>query len=208
MIQVIDEPVSHSLLISLPLDDSPRISHILFGDYSKSFTVYGTIDERMIKWCLWTMPHYVKSIAGDFDINTKNPVIHVALENGTIVDIKQGPNDDYGNAIPTPFVKFALRYTQPNWIHHFGDIQFRIKGNGTLTINTSGEDGALSKNWVPITLTSSPGREFTRYINFKNEKCSVRVGVTNIHEWFDIEKMSLGCKPLWASRNSSPLGRR
>jgi hypothetical protein len=107
LVQVVDDPTGHRLFISVPLDSAMAISHILFADYSKAFTVYNTIDERAIKWAIWSFPTAPISITGEVDATTFQPVFRLALAGGNVYDMKAALTDDFGNAIDS-YVKLSL----------------------------------------------------------------------------------------------------
>lgn len=198
LVQVVDEPLFHRILISIPLDSATAISHVLCGDYSESHTVYGTIDERQIKWSIWTFPNAPKSVIGSRDITTGQPVFHFLLTGG-IYRMKDGLTDDFSNAIDS-YVQLDLKTSKAGWINHFGYIKFRISGSGVMTVTLSGEDGVTTGTGPSITLSSSPGGEIDIPINFKNEKMSVKFRVNTINSKFTCNKVEVYAKPLWESR--------
>ena len=198
LIQIVDDPLFHRLVITVPLDSSTVISHIIYGDYSEAGTVYGTIDERMIKWSIWTMPTVPISIIGTRDVTTEQPVIQVLLTGG-IYSIKDGLTDDFGNAIDN-YAQFDLKSSRAEWINHFGFIGLRIKGVGVLAVTMFGEDGITTATGPSVTLSSAPGGEESFPINFVNEKMSIKLRVNTFGSRFTINKVTTYAKPLWESR--------
>ncbi len=199
LVQVVDDPVNHRVLISVPLDNATAISHILFGDYSKAYTVYGNLDETQIKWCPWTFPTAPVSITGDNDSVTFAPVIHIALAGGNVYDMKAGLTSDFNNAI-TAYFKTALKALLPGWQHHFGGIKLRCTGSGVLSIDLYGEDNVTHQSVTGITLAASPGYEPDRLINFQNEKMSIKFGITLINQYFVVTRVDTYAKPTWLRR--------
>lgn len=201
LVQVVDDPVNHRLLVSVPLDAATTISHILYADYSKAYTVYGTLDEKQIKWDMWTFPTAPLSMAGDTHSTTSQPLIHIALTGGNIYDMKDGLTDDAGTAIAAYF-QTNLKALIPGWQHHFAGMKLRCKGNGTLSIDLYGEDNSNHQSATGITLASSPGLEPDRTVNFINEKLSVKFGVTAFGHYYIVTRIDTYCKPLWLRRAS------
>lgn len=204
LVQVVDDPIKHRILVSVPLDAATSISHILVGDYTECFTVYGTIDEKKIKWDIWTLPDNVVSIVGDLDSTTREPVYHFAIDNDTIVTMKDGLTNDYGNAIPTPYFVTDLKFRIPGWIHHFGGLKFRVTGSGTFTIDLYPEDGYPSSGTsiTGLTLATAPNSEPDRLINFTNEKMAIKCGVSLIDENYAVCRIDTWIRPIWLRRPS------
>lgn len=198
LVQVVDEPLFHRVLISVPLDNATAISHILCGDYREAFTVYNTIDERQIKWTPWTFPNAPKSMIGTRDITTGKPVFGFAFTGGIYL-LKEGLTDDFDNAIEN-YVQFNLKSSMAGWINHFAGIRLRISGSGTLAITLSGEDEVDTGTGASVVLSSAPGGEIEVPLNFKNEKMSVKLRLTTFGSYFILNKLEVLAKPLWQSR--------
>jgi hypothetical protein len=198
LVQVVDDPVGHHLYVSVPLDSATAISHILYADYSKAFTVYGTIDETALKWAIWSFPNAPISITGELDDTTKQPVFRFSNSLGAY-DLKSGLFDDYGNAIDS-YIESALKDVLPGWIHHYAGIKVRCRGVGSLIITVRGEDSVLTLTPPAITMSLTPGGDIERAFNFINEKCAVKLRVVNFGERFAISRFDMYCKPLWFRR--------
>lgn len=200
-VQVVDDPVNHQLFVLVPLDSAIAPSHILYADYSQSHTIYGFLDEKKLKWDVWTFPTVPVSIAGDYNATTFQPVLHIALSGGNIYDMKDNLIDDFSNAIQSYF-KTDLKALLPGWLHHFGGIKLRAKGAGNLLIDLYGEDDAGHVSIPSISLALSPGLEPDRLINFINEKMSIKFSVTNFQEYYVITRLDVWAKALWLRRPS------
>ena len=204
LVQVVDDPLNHRILISVPLDSSTIISHILYADYSESFTVYGTIDERKFKWDIWTFgAGIIRSIFGDLDSVTKSSIIHIALSNN-IYDVKDGLFNDFGNAIES-YIVINYRDLIAGWIHHFGGIKLRVIGSGSLQISLYGLDGFINGSFTsvaPFNLGVAPGIEPERLLNFINEKMAIKFRVNLFNEWYSITRVDTWTKELWLRRSA------
>lgn len=198
LVQVVDEPLFHRLLVSVPLDSATAISHVLCGDYREAYTVYNTIDETKIKWTPWTFPNAPKSIFGSRDITTGDPVFGFVLTGGIYL-MKDGLTDDFGNAIDN-YIQSNMKLIRSGWIHHYGGIRLRVSGNGTLVITLAGMDGSLSTAAPSVVLNTSPGGEIEIPINFINEKMSIKLRTNTFGSYFTLNKLEVTCKPLWGSR--------
>lgn len=199
LVQIIDDPVKHRLLVLVPLDSATAISHGLYADYSEAFTVYGTIDERKFKWSIWTFPTAPTSIVGDSDATTLESVFHIALSAGNIYTMKDSLTADFANVI-TSYFKTSLKSAVSGWLNHFNGLKLRVVGSGNLNINLYGEDDVTTATATAIAMSASPGLELSRPINFINEKMSVKLGVTAINETYEVSRLDVMAKALWRSR--------
>lgn len=199
LVQVVDDPVGHRLFISVPLDNSSVISHILYADYSSAFTVYGTIDEKAICWSIWEFPSNPVSISGEVDPVTFQPVFRLGLSGGNIYDMKENLTDDFGNAIES-YIQTSLKNMVDGWQHHYAGIKLRIRGLGDLELTIQGEDDTASQMPPSILMLPKPGFESDRLFNFINEKCSIKLRVSEFGEYFILSRLDLYAKPLWLRR--------
>jgi hypothetical protein len=205
-VQVVDDPTNHLVYVMVPLDSATSPDHLLVGDYTESFTPYGTIDPNNIKWSIWQFfegGSILSSIAGDLDDTTKSPVLFFSRDVGNIyiTGKNNGLTNDTGAAIDS-FVQLNLKTPQRDWVSHFAGIKLRVIGYGNLQISLSGEDSSGAVSVPSIALSSSPGSEPDRIFNFKNEKCSVKLRVSFPDEKFNLSKVTLYAKPLWLRRPS------
>lgn len=199
LVQVVDDPTNHRFFISVPLDAATVISHILLGDYSEAFTVYGTIDEKAIKWAIWSFPTAPVSIVGDIDSVTGTPILKVALTAGNIYDVKEGLFNDFGNAIEW-YAKTDYKTALDNWINHFGGIKLRVKGTGNLQVSMFGEDDTVTATAPSIIMAQNPGYEPDRITNFQNEKMALKLRANLFEERATISKITIYAKPIWLRR--------
>lgn len=200
LVQVDVDSVYHRFFISVPLDGATAISHVIYGDFSKAFTVYDTIDEKSIKWDLWTFPSAPTSIVADSDSVDFTPVFEYSLSDG-VYDVKSGNTTDNGTAIAAYF-KTSLKTAAGGYVNHFGYLKLRVVGSGTLSIQVQGEDASNTQNPPSLTLSSSPGYELDRLFNFLNEKCSVQFGTVNAGDKYTVSRFDLWAKPVWLRRAS------
>lgn len=199
LVQIVDDPPNHRLLITVPLDAATTLSHIFYADYSKAHTVWGTLDETKFKWSIWSFPTAPRSIMGDVDSVTGDTVIHIALAGGNIYDMVADLTDDFGNAIDS-FIQLNPKTVLNGWINHFGGVKLRVFGSGNLQINLTGEDGVGSQDLLALTLLASPGFEPYRIFNFINEKCYIKLRTHLFGEHYTISSVITYAKALWIAR--------
>lgn len=199
LVQIVDDPANHRMFISVPLDSATTISHLLYADYSKAFTVYGTLDEKAIKWSIWTFPTAPVSIMGDLDGTTSLPVLHIAVAGGNIYTIKPTLTNDYGTAIDSYFIT-DLKTVLSGWINHFGRLQLRVIGFGILSITCYGEDASNATAAPSITLSATPGLEPESLINYQNEKLAIKFRVSTFDYTYTISKIITFAKAMWKNR--------
>ncbi len=203
-IQVVDNPTQHLVYISVPLDSDTTPKHLLVGDYTEAFTVYGTIDVNNIRWSIWEFFEggvTISSIVGDVDDTTKDPVLLFSRSDGNIYTTGRDNAllDDTGAAIDS-FVKSNLKTPQKGWISHFAGIKARVTGFGNLQITVAGEDDASSVSPPSLVLSSSPGGELDRLFDFRNEKCSIKLRTSFPGEFFNLTSLTLYARPIWLRR--------
>lgn len=207
-IQVIDDPIGHKVYVNVPLDGATSCNRLLYGDYKEAFTVYGTIDEKAIRWSIWNLcgtgglgAICLTSVTGDYNQTTKVPVLFYSIDTGNIYEHREDDSllDDYGTAIDS-YVQTSLKTSQSEWIQHFAGMKLRILGVGDLQITLYGEDNSNPVTVPVITLSSTPGKEFDRLINYIDEKMSVKFRTSNFGEWFNLDRFTLFAKSLWLRR--------
>lgn len=204
LIQVVDDPIYHRFIVSVPLDSATAISHILYADYSKAFiySPYGNVlDASKLKWSIWTFPSTPVAVSGDVDSVTFDSVIHIALSAGNIYDMKNGLTADFGNAIDSWF-RTSLKTAMSGWVNHFGGLRIRVTGSGTLQITLIGEDGVTTSTPPALTLSATPGVELERLVNFFNERMSIKFRVSNTNEKYVIARLQVYAKEAWLRRVS------
>jgi len=198
LIQVVDDPVRHIMYVSIPLDNATAISHLLVGDYTEAFTIYGTIDEKAIKWDVWTFPTAPVSIVGDRDAATNDPAFHVALSNN-IYTQQDGLIDDFGNFIPC-YWKSSFKTSRSGWVNHYSLAKLTLTGTGTLIVTAYGMNNSNPATQESIAMSQSPGKEFESKMNYINELCSVKFSVANYGERYTISNLIIMAKELWWHR--------
>jgi hypothetical protein len=200
-IQVCVDTETSSIFVTLPLDNSNTISHILFGYYGNAYGPYG-FDAREIRWTLWQTNNGVSSIAVDVDTTTGASVLKYS---GSTNHLYQIANDystvtDDGIAF-TSYVKTALYSTKAKYIQHLALIGLRALGSGTLVTTCYGQDDVLSSTLANITMSAAPGSDYELKANFQSIRIAVKfLTGNNANEYFKISRADLYLKPTWLSK--------
>jgi hypothetical protein len=194
-VQVSLDPINKRIYILVPLDKSPVVSHIIFGDYRDG------LNALTIKWSLWQLANNVTSILtyGDFTGDITSLVTRLST-NAKIVNLNIAtPSSDDGIAISSFFELSALRFSEG--ISEFKRVRIRGFGPCTLTFTAYGEDKQSFVHPVPLVIPSSaPGREYAQLMNLVSEYCRLRIECNNLNEAYQILDVKLDGQPLWDER--------
>lgn len=182
------------LYILAPFDGAISPNYIIVGDYENGF------DSERIKWHLWSFQDFSPSSIGiDVDFTTKKKVLKVSSLSGNIYEQEQDRRNDNSSFIPC-YIRTALVGAPDNSIHHFGAIGLRIKGSGNIKIELFGQDDIDYFLCAPVALSANPGKEFVRECFFQSERCSVKLSIENLNEWFSLRKINVYANEIFASR--------
>ena len=196
-VELVLDPINYKIYAMVPLDDAETPSHILQGDFRLG------LDPESIKWSPWIFPVSPQSGVVDIDPITNIPYFRFAGHTGNIYDLDPDMTEDNATAIET-IVEFALLpHETSNFregTYHFGGIRLRARGFGDIEISGLGLDDIDLGSAGNLAITAKPGHEFFRRLNFKGERCSIRLRMTESNEWLIITKMSLFAKFLWAEQ--------
>lgn len=200
LIQVCIDTEYQQIYVSVPLDGSATISHILYGYYGTAFGQFG-FDARMIKWSLWQTVPGVRSIITDTDQATNTSILKYAGSASNLYTIANDysiHNDDgiaYSSRVKTAYITSKAKYTQ-----HCSMINIRATGLGILNTTLYGQDDVETSVLETKTLTATPGKEYELKANFESTKvaCEFTIGA-NINEYFQIGRMEMYLKPRWMS---------
>lgn len=198
LVQVVCDTETSSVYISLPLDSSNTLTHILYGYFGNAWSPYG-LDAKGIKWSLWTMHPGVVSITSDSDSVTGASVLKYSGTNGNIYKVANDFTVHADDGSPyQSFIKTALYTVKPKWTQHCNLIGLRILGSGTLVTTCYGQDDVDSQSLVSKAMSTAPGRDMELKANFQSTRIAAKflTGV-NINEYFKISRMDMYLKPMW-----------
>ena len=199
LIQVAIDTDFSQIYITLPLDGSASISHILYGYYGSAYGYYG-FDPKEINWSLWQMAPGVKSIITDIDPAFELCILRYAGDAGNIYEVSNDYSVHADDVLGfTSYVQTALYTTKPKYSQHCGLIGLRALGLGTLSTTLFGQDNVRSQVQANKTLNPTSATDLEIKPNFTDTRISVKFQMGNINEYFKISRMDLYLKPMWLS---------
>lgn|SRR5574340_117574 len=81
-------------------------------------------------------------------------------------------------------------------INHYGAVRLHATGAGNLRFTLSSLDDVKKKTLLPIPLIARNNVEPTRLANFTQQKARLEVRVTDINEFFQINKIIVFVRPV------------
>jgi hypothetical protein len=140
---------------------------LIVGDYNDG------LDEINIKWTQYTFPYTADCIGMGFiqDIGALSYRLRIGAGN-SIYKLEPGTTSDFGNSINSVYALYYVFFGE-GAVNIYRYIRIRMIGTGILNMTVKDEDNVQTLTPLPFTLTATPGRDYTREINFSNEKASV-----------------------------------
>lgn len=84
-------------------------------------------------------------------------------------------------------------------ILHYAAIRVRVKGAGNLLPTLIGLDETTARSMEQIVMSQTPGQEPTKLVNFQAQRAKLRLEVFDINEVFNISRIIVYIKQIWAS---------
>lgn len=81
-------------------------------------------------------------------------------------------------------------------ILHFGAVRVRVSGTGNLLVSINSLQSTQIDNLTPQAMTSATDRELISLANFNNQRGQIRIGTSQIGEYFNISKIVVFVKPV------------
>jgi len=197
-VQIILDTKKFLIYCLVPLDSATSPSHIIIGDFTNG------LDYENIRWHLWSFNALAFSpaaIAVGINNTTQRTYLRVGGYEGNIYNQGVGVLTDNLVAIDC-YIRLGLLFEEVGFVHHYAGLELRINGSGSLQLNVRGEDNAVSSNLNNMPLVASSGKEYFRHANLVNEKCSVKLRVSNPNEHFNLKHLRLFVRPLARTRPS------
>ena len=194
-VELVLDPINYKIYAIVPLDNAVSPSHVLQGDYREG------LDSENIKWSPWTFPVSPQSGVVDLDSDTNIPYFRFAGRDGNVYNMDTDIRDDFGTAIRTLADLSYIPHEESgsaDGIYHFAGVRLRARGFGNVDVYAVGLDDTEEVSAGEIALSTAPGKEFFRLLNFKGERCSIRLEMTDSNEWMVVSKLTLLTKWLWA----------
>jgi hypothetical protein len=168
-------------------------NYILVGDYS-----LGLWPDK-IRWHIWNSAEFSpRSMVIEINSSTKATKLRVAGQSN-VYDYDETQFNDQGQGINT-YIQFEQVKLRDNFVHHYGGIGLNVKGNGTLVVGVYSTNLIENSQAPPITLSTSPNREYFRPTNLNNEKGSVRLSINQANSYFLLNKINVYTNVIFATR--------
>ena len=88
-------------------------------------------------------------------------------------------------------------------INHFNGVRLRVIGSGDLQVGVYapyGDDQDLLVETIPVyTMSTVTNQQPALLMNTRQQRASLEIKVTEINEWFQINRIVVFAKPLWTS---------
>ena len=190
-IEVALDPLNKRIYIAAPLDASTTPDYLLYGDYSDGLSF------ENIKWTVWKFPYKPTTIV--VDLVNKVPILKIGShDNGVFKQVDSTLSDNLV-AIDT-FLEFALiPQSHSGVINHYNWFRVNMKGAGNVQVTVHGQEDSLPKTYASFALNAN-GQDKLRKINFEGERCSVKLRLSNINEYFQLNSFLLNFTQRWNYR--------
>lgn len=186
------DPLNKRIYVAVPLDAATTPDYLLYGDYSDGLSF------ENIKWTIWKFPYKPTTIV--VDLVNKTPILKIgSVDNGIYKQVASRRNDN--DVAIDSYIKFALiPNDRSGIIRHYNWFRVNANGIGNMQVTVHGQNGSLPTTYSSFALNSI-GQDRLRRINFENERCSVKLRVSNINEWFQINSFLLNYSDRWNYRS-------
>ena len=80
--------------------------------------------------------------------------------------------------------------------HHIVSVRMRVTGAGNLNLSLTDLDDIQTQNLVDMPMTATTRFEVTRLANFQSQRTRLVGSVSEINEWFQIQRILVFAKPV------------
>ena len=80
--------------------------------------------------------------------------------------------------------------------HHVVSIRMRVTGSGNMDLALTDYDDIQTQTLVPITMAATTRIEPLRLANFQSQRIRLVGSVSEIDEWFQIQRILIFAKPV------------
>jgi hypothetical protein len=196
-VTVTNDPWNKMLYISIPLDASTEPNALIACDYSAGR------DPDSIRFYLWQF-HRNPTCIGMAFINGVYALNVGSIDANSqyIWALSPTATSDDGNIIVSNYSPGPLSFGLGG-VNFFKLLNFRAWGAGQLNLTLSQEDGGGVVSPPPLVLSSVPGRDLQRQINFVNEKMNLLIGNgNNLNDQMFIDRIDVWGLMQWPLRPS------
>lgn len=191
--QIANDPIKKFIYALIPLDGATTCDHVIYGDYRDG------LDPFNIKWSIWQFakPPVSVLIYNEF-VNEVPALVTRLINNTNVVTLIDGVLTDNGEAISSHFQLSPLRFS--NGVSQFKRIRIKVDGPCRLTITALGLDNIVRSKTIDLSITGTPGREFTLPINLVSEQCVLDVVCSVLGQHYNINNIQIEGAAIWDER--------
>lgn len=80
--------------------------------------------------------------------------------------------------------------------HHVVSVRMRVTGSGNMDLALTDLDDIQTETLVPIVMAATTRIEPLRLANFQSQRVRLVGGVSEIDEWFQIQRILIFAKPV------------
>lgn len=91
----------------------------------------------------------------------------------------------------------AREGSRGEYISHFTAVRFRVVGSGNLVSTLLSLDDVNTQSLVPLAMQAATNRQPDRLANFNEQRAALKVEVSEVGEWFRINRIILFSKPIY-----------
>jgi hypothetical protein len=199
-VTVAHDPWRHRIYVSVPLDGASDPTHLLVCDYTDGRTA------DRVRWSVFTF-HKNPSVVGMVYFGSSEYTSQYTLK---LASIQAGSlylysldatalNDD-GTLIDSHYTPGKFSF---GGVGCFKNLHWRASGVGRLTLTLYNVDHTANATPPYLTLSTTPGRELDRQINFVSEKMSVKFrNNTTLNDYMMVDRLDVWGNMLWPIRPS------
>ena len=189
MVEVAVNPIDKEIFIAVPLDDADMPSHLIYGNYADGLSF------ENLKWTLWTFFFDPTTIVVDLVNNT--PMLKIGSHDGNFYKKSITSLNDDNHAIDSYIETALIPNSRDGIIRHYNWFRTRITGSGDVEVSAHGRKNGNPQTYIPFALISDEDKDVTRKLNFTGERCSVKLRLNEIDEWFKITSFMLNDSARW-----------
>jgi hypothetical protein len=203
-VQCAHDPWNKRFYVIAPLDNNEDPNCFLMCDYSNGR------DKDNVRWYVWQFPFNVSCLGMIYYLSSVSPGSYLyTLKVGSIDSGETGlwsldpsATDDAGTLISSYYVPGPITFGLGG-LNFFKLLNFRAWGTGSLNLTLAQEDGQNTVNPPSLTLSSTPGRELQRQINFTDEKLTLKfANGNNVGDMMSVDRVDIWGLMRWPLRPS------
>lgn len=201
MCQVWDDPINQYIYFNCPYGmEAEAPNYVFHADYSECGS---SPEHQNIKWTPWHWETDNPLSISVFDLRGKGRNVFRFSGEKIWRNCSAGHLDE-NEAI---LAHIRLPYVIPpsssgDALNHYAALRLRINGSGNLDVTLYGIDDAPLAIPPFVLISTSPSLEFTRLVNFINERLSIKLSMDTAGEWFKLFRAVVFGKQYGVSRPS------